>query len=70
MIRICCIVWHLEWEWFSWIILKINLLVYKLVDIKKPYLYFGYIIEISSKCIHSKAELHHPLPKYTEGGLW
>lgn len=46
MIQVCCIMWHLEWEYLAQIILKIKLLVYELIDIKEPFLYFGYVIEI------------------------
>lgn len=46
------------------IILRISLLVYEPVDIKKPYLYFGHVIEISLKCMSSKMELYHPSPKH------
>ena len=46
MIKICCIMWHLEWEYLAQIILKIKLLVYKPIDIKEPFLCFGCVTEI------------------------
>lgn len=46
MIQVCCIMWHSEWEYLAQIILKIKLLVYELLAIKEPFLYFGYVIEI------------------------
>ena len=58
---------HLEWECFSWMILKISPLVYNLVVIKKPYLYFGHIAKISSKCFHPKTEQHPPSPMDPDG---
>lgn len=61
-IGIYCIMQHLEWECFSWLIVKISPLVYNLVDIKKPYLYFGHISEISSECFQCKIEHHRPSP--------